>query len=1472
MKINSLDLLQFFIVCGAAFVTVFGQNPANCKVKNLKATLAPHSSGLFEWSHPANCKATDYVIKLSTSDTKALTLHKANGKKIIWENKVPSHINSFRDDKIKYFACINYSVSVEVIFLTLTRKHGREKQKFVQNTGNPVSQQMKASNVQPFKSVTFVASKNSTLNITLDPSPLISLCKPEYQLEIFNELSPFNKNVNCTSAECMIKVLETKVNQTSVLLNVSGNSQIKQCGNYVAVIKLLDSNAHNIKQSIPFTFDYQDKSESGLPINNFKINSTGPEWIYLTWSPPDNHTECIKYYQLEVYNSSSLMNVTVLSNNATEFNVSHKEYYNILPCSNYSFILLKFIGNHIVSATINGSSENVAPGEVGSIRVVNETSSSLTLSWSKPSFHLSCAIRYSIEFTDKRGMLPVDKVDLTETSFTKTNLYACVLYTISIITKGTEMDSHRVSVNGTTSAEVPGAVETFKQVNLSSRSLVLNWTLPGKYPDCVTYYNLSWYNNEEVLVNSVKINDSRVNSYDVTELSPCSNYTFSIFCGGINGGCSQTTNLTTSMKEEVPGPVNNLSVSSEYFELIAMWQPPSVAVDCVDDYIVHNKILNGTNSMLSNEMYSYKIIPQLVTGVNNAVLNTTRLLSDLAACVEYEVIVTAMSHSKAESQPASVSQTTLAYKFSEPSEGKLINISQQWALLQWRVPFTNRNQCPLTSFVAECHETEGLPLTWETNVRDLYGYITINATNLKVYTSYICTGHAENSAGWSNASTPITFQTMQAAPSAPTKIHVLEKMSNSIEISWDKPLVIPGELQEYNVTVICDGPQYFVPKACSDNITSPSYSVTLSKNAEQVLLDGLSPYQKYSITVAAATKAGYGPPSNPINALTLSNVSDIVRDLKVTVMYNESIISWAPPCFSNGIVLYYNIKLTGTREGYDPDRIRTWNSTCENEELCELYLTGLLPEYNYVVTVCVFVDSVSISIPATVQFKSSAEIPEEPATSSVESISPNPKATSNPSEQAMITLTSNLFSNKAGDINYYAILIAQDDFLGPKQSGLLKTDASGNLVWPEINSWANATSESSVLLYQATPCWWNPFKEGSLSEKVEYTIGSESCSKDNINVFCNGPLNPATDYKLRIRAFTSAGFRDSPAVQFTTEPAFPYYMLMKFIFTLCAVLLLTFIVFVVYSSLRRSSWNSVKKKQPNRQTFIHIPDEKYLKELPVKKFLAYSNELLTDNDKMMAEFLRLGALSAQIQQNYSVAQLPENKKKNRYINILPYDVTRVVLEDSLDSDYINASYIKDDIDHSVVYIACQAPKDDTSTEFWKMIYQCKVQSIVMLCNFTEQGKENEDVCLAVTHFHFYDWPDFGVPAEPETMLKFCKVVRAASVGSGMIAIHCSAGVGRTGTFIAVDLLLRHIELTKKISVFKTVLRLREQRANMVQTEIQYNYIYKSLKHALENPLQYFKRGYGILESKRKRTCNGRRGSRFSVSSNLTNQS
>ncbi|XP_043109848.1 receptor-type tyrosine-protein phosphatase epsilon-like isoform X1 [Puntigrus tetrazona] len=242
------------------------------------------------------------------------------------------------------------------------------------------------------------------------------------------------------------------------------------------------------------------------------------------------------------------------------------------------------------------------------------------------------------------------------------------------------------------------------------------------------------------------------------------------------------------------------------------------------------------------------------------------------------------------------------------------------------------------------------------------------------------------------------------------------------------------------------------------------------------------------------------------------------------------------------------------------------------------------------------------------------------------------------------------------------------------------------------------------------------------------------------------------------------------------------------------------------------------------------------------------------------------------------ANKEENKEKNRYPNILPYDHSRVILT-QMDgvpcSDYINASYIDGYTDKNK-FIAAQGPKQDTVADFWRMIWEQKSSTIVMLTNLKERKEDKcyqywpdqgcwtygnvrvavEDFTVLVdytirkfcvqyqasdgsktprlvTQLHFTSWPDFGVPFSPIGMLKFLKKVKQVNPSFvGPIVVHCSAGVGRTGTFIVIDGMIDMMYAEKKVDVFGFVSRIREQRSQLIQTDLQYSFIYQAL-------LEYF---------------------------------
>ncbi|XP_056651077.1 receptor-type tyrosine-protein phosphatase epsilon isoform X2 [Monodelphis domestica] len=247
--------------------------------------------------------------------------------------------------------------------------------------------------------------------------------------------------------------------------------------------------------------------------------------------------------------------------------------------------------------------------------------------------------------------------------------------------------------------------------------------------------------------------------------------------------------------------------------------------------------------------------------------------------------------------------------------------------------------------------------------------------------------------------------------------------------------------------------------------------------------------------------------------------------------------------------------------------------------------------------------------------------------------------------------------------------------------------------------------------------------------------------------------------------------------------------------------------------------------------------------------------------------------SGHVQGAFETANKEENREKNRYPNILPNDHSRVILSqvDGVPcSDYINASYI-DGYKEKNKFIAAQGPKQETVNDFWRMIWEQKSATIVMLTNLKERKEEKchqywpdqgcwtygnirvsvEDCIVLVdytvrkfciqslhdggkaprlvTQLHFTSWPDFGVPFTPIGMLKFLKKVKTLNPShAGPVIVHCSAGVGRTGTFIVIDAIIDMMHSEQKVDVFEFVSRIRNQRPQMVQTDMQYTFIYQAL--------------------------------------------
>ncbi|CAB1317189.1 unnamed protein product [Coregonus sp. 'balchen'] len=223
---------------------------------------------------------------------------------------------------------------------------------------------------------------------------------------------------------------------------------------------------------------------------------------------------------------------------------------------------------------------------------------------------------------------------------------------------------------------------------------------------------------------------------------------------------------------------------------------------------------------------------------------------------------------------------------------------------------------------------------------------------------------------------------------------------------------------------------------------------------------------------------------------------------------------------------------------------------------------------------------------------------------------------------------------------------------------------------------------------------------------------------------------------------------------------------------------------------------------------------------------------------MELEFKRLANTKAHTSRFVS-ANLPCNKFKNRLVNIMPYETTRVCLQPirGLEgSDYINASYI-DGYRQQRGYIATQGPLAETTEDFWRMLYQYFVVDPMAEYNMPQYILREFKVTDArdgqsrtVRQFQFTDWPEQGVPKSGEGFIDFIGQVHKTKEQFGQdgpISVHCSAGVGRTGVFITLSIVLERMRYEGAVDIFQTVKMLRTQRPAMVQTEDEYQFSYQA---------------------------------------------
>ncbi|XP_022093941.1 tyrosine-protein phosphatase 10D-like isoform X2 [Acanthaster planci] len=686
----------------------------------------------------------------------------------------------------------------------------------------------------------------------------------------------------------------------------------------------------------------------------------------------------------------------------------------------------------------------------------------------------------------------------------------------------------------------------------------------------------------------------------------------------------------------------------------------------------------------------------------------------------------------------------------------------------------------------------------------------------------------------------------RTVPSQITEFATKSTTKTSITVTWNE---VVGDKDRYNATI-----NPFEGNLEDRNPLDPTATFS-----------SLIPGKMYSVSVVTVSGESSSSPfvetlstepdlPGPVSALTI----DDINLHSVTLKFNK-------PAKPNGNLSSFYIKYVGKwKENTDPEK-------SQNVAFDQIPITveDLLAGYTYNFTV----QARNEAGLGEAKSKSATTLTKSPDSSA----KPEPFVDQNESTKPTTTtivarFLDNYFSHSNGQLINYTVIIAQDG-------------TGENTVPATTQTWSDVKDKDPIPPYQAFSARPYPFppdlsgqrKRRATTREEKVTLGDEECQ--STSGYCNGPLRDDTSYVYLFRVWNEAGYADTafsePVKTFndiSLEVGLGLGVSFAILFIICIVLLMLAIKRRQRFSRRRSStdyWNEGFERD-----VIPVGRKGNKRPIPVEEFPEYFRSMKADSDYLFSEeYEELRPIGRN--QAAEAAVFDVNRSKNRFTNILPYDHTRVKLkqvDDEEGSDYINANFMPG-YNSPREFIACQGPLPGTEDDMWRLVWEQKISTIVMVTQLVEKGRvkchkywpslekpvyfgnilvtllsevklqlwtvrefmiEKGEKRHQVRHFNFTAWPDHGVPDSCDGILQFVRTVRNQIPDNGKpTLVHCSAGVGRTGTFICLDHLLLHLKENRDVDVFGIVCEMRMHRNFMVQTEDQYVFIHECIMDILQ---------------------------------------
>uniref|UniRef100_A0A8B9ETE3 Receptor-type tyrosine-protein phosphatase F n=1 Tax=Anser cygnoides TaxID=8845 RepID=A0A8B9ETE3_ANSCY len=817
--------------------------------------------------------------------------------------------------------------------------------------------------------------------------------------------------------------------------------------------------------------------------------------------------------------------------------------------------------------------------------------------------------------------------------------------------------------------------------------------------------------------------------------------------------------------------------------------------------------------------------------------------------------------------PTIEARTAQSTPSAPPQEVECVSTSSTTIRVSWVPPPAQSRNGVITQYSIAYQAVEGDDST--KHVVDGIGreHSSWEIKDLEKWTEYKVWVRAHTDVGPGPESIPVHVRTDEDVPSAPPrKVEVESVNSTAIRVSWKLPISNKqhGQIRGYQVTYVkLENNEPRGQPVIKDVMLSEAQWRAEDSVDHETVIGGLLPETTYSVTVAAYTTKGDGARSKPKVITTTGAV--FAKNFRVNaVMKTSVLLSWEVPDSYKSAVpfkILYNSQSVEV-DGHSMKKL----------------ISDLQPDTDYSF-VLMNRGSSAGGLQHLVSIRTAPDV-----------LQSKPIATDKYIQEGKFTLSLPKVQTTVPVRWYYIVVVPADQSTSSLTARWRTPDEM------ELDQLLEAISQGSQSRRQRRQAdRLKPYIAAQVDVLPEtFTLGDEK----NYKGFYNKPLSQDLSYRCFVLAsledgdtkrYAASPYSDEIVMEVTSAKQQDEPEMLWVMGPVLAVILIIIIVIAILlfkrkrahspsskdehsiglkDSLLAHSSDPVEMRRLNYQT----PGMRDHPPIPVTD-LADNIDRLKANDglKFSQEY---ESIDPGQQFTWENSNLEVNKPKNRYANVIAYDHSRVILT-SIDgvpgSDYINANYI-DGYRKQNAYIATQGPLPETLSDFWRMVWEQRTATIVMMTRLEEKSRVKCDqywpsrgtetygmiqVTLLDTvelatytvrtfalykngssekrelrQFQFMAWPDHGVPEYPTPILAFLRRVKACNPpDAGPMVVHCSAGVGRTGCFIVIDAMLERMKHEKTVDIYGHVTCMRSQRNYMVQTEDQYIFIHEALLEA-----------------------------------------